>query len=122
MPTPHPQAHVLIVDDEQLIRESLGDFLTQEGFSIVSCGSAEEALAQASQTRFDLALCDMQLPGMDGLELLDRLHKISPTTLVLLITAYGTMENAVAAFRLGAHDYLMKPILLDEVLAKMRRL
>jgi DNA-binding NtrC family response regulator len=59
---------------------------------------------------------------MDGLELLDRLLKISPETFVLLITAYGTVENAVAAFQRGAHDYLMKPILLDEALAKIRRL
>ena len=64
----------------------------------------------------------MQLPGIDGLELLERLLKISPETFVLLITAYATVENAVEAFQRGAHDYLMKPILLDEVLAKIRRL
>jgi DNA-binding NtrC family response regulator len=122
MPTAHPHGNLLIVDDEPLIRDSLAEFLDQEGFGVSACGSAEEALPLATGTRFDVALCDMQLPGMDGLELLDRLHKISPTTFVLLITAYGTMENAVAAFRRGAHDYLMKPILLDEVSAKIRRL
>lgn len=122
MPTASVTGNVLIVDDEPLIRASLAEFLTQEGFAVSPCGSAEEALALARRTRFDLALCDMQLPGMDGLELLDRLLKISPTTLVLLITAYGTMENAVAAFRRGAHDYLLKPLLLDEVLTKCRRL
>src|SRR5437764_11768421 len=117
-----PTAHLLIVDDEPIIRDSLAEFLTQEGFAVTACGSAEEALGRARQTRFDLALCDVQLPGMDGLELLDRLLKIGPDTLVLLITAYGTVENAVTAFQRGAHDYLMKPILLDEVLAKIRRL
>jgi DNA-binding NtrC family response regulator len=116
------RANLLIVDDEPIIRESLGEFLTQEGFTVALCASAEEALAEAQQARFDLALCDVQLPGMDGLELLDRLLKISPETFVLLITAYGTVESAVAAFQRGAHDYLMKPILLDEVLAKIRRL
>ena len=69
-----------------------------------------------------MALCDVQLPGMDGLQLLERLHRISPETFVLLITAYATVENAVEAFQRGAHDYLMKPILLDEVLGKMRRM
>ncbi len=114
--------NLLIVDDEPIIRDSLGEFLTQEGFAVTLCGSAEEALAKAQNTRFELALCDIQLPGIDGLELLDRLLKISPETFVLLITAYGTVESAVAAFQRGAHDYLMKPILLDEVLAKIRRL
>jgi DNA-binding NtrC family response regulator len=113
---------LLIVDDEPIIRDSLGEFLTQEGFHVTLCGSAEDALKLAESTRFELALCDVQLPGMDGLALLDRLLKISPDTFVLLITAYGTVETAVAAFQRGAHDYLMKPILLDEVLAKIRRL
>src|SRR5687767_14552413 len=120
MPVPPPS--LLVVDDEPIIRDSLAEFLTQEGFAVTACGSAEDALRQARATAFAVALCDVQLPGMDGLALLDRLLKISPETFVLLITAYGTVENAVAAFQRGAHDYLMKPIILDEVLAKIRRL
>jgi DNA-binding NtrC family response regulator len=110
------------VDDEPLIRETLAEFLSQEDFQVAACGDGEEALARAAQHRFDVALCDVQLPGIDGLELLDRLAKISPQTFVLLITAYATVENAVEAFQRGAHDYLMKPILLHEVLGKIRRL
>jgi DNA-binding NtrC family response regulator len=113
---------LLIVDDEPLIRETLAEYLGQEGFGVVVCGSGEEALEKATQQRFDVVLCDVQLPGMDGLELLERLQRISPETFVLLITAYATVENAVEAFQRGAHDYLMKPILLDEVLGKIRRL
>jgi DNA-binding NtrC family response regulator len=116
------QASVLVVDDEPLIRETLAEFLGQEGLRVAACASAGEALERAAGRRFDIALCDVQLPGMDGLELLDRLHRLSPDTFVLLITAYATVENAVEAFQRGAHDYLMKPILLDEVLAKIRRL
>jgi DNA-binding NtrC family response regulator len=112
---------ILIVDDEPLIRETLAEYLVQEGFSVVACGSAEEALVQASEKCFQVALCDVQLPGMDGLVLLERLQRISSETFVVLITAYATVENAVEAFQRGAHDYLMKPILLDEVLAKIRR-
>ena len=102
MPTSHPVANLLIVDDEPLIRDSLAEFLGQEGFAVVACGSAEEALVTARARCFDVALCDVQLPGLSGVELLERLHQISPSTLVLLITAYGTMDNAVAAFRRGA--------------------
>jgi DNA-binding NtrC family response regulator len=115
-------ANVLIVDDELLIRETLAEYLGQEGFQIATCGNGEEALALATERGFDIALCDVQLPGMDGIELLERLLKVSPETFVLLITAYATVENAIQAFQRGAHDYLMKPILLDEVLGKIRRL
>src|SRR6266851_4362598 len=126
--TPRPSAPcarsatVMVVDDELLIRETLAEYLTQEGLAVVACASAEEALARAKDQFFDIALCDVQLPGMDGLELLDHLHRISPETFVLLITAYATVENAVEAFQRGAHDYIMKPILLDEVLSKIQRL
>jgi DNA-binding NtrC family response regulator len=117
-----PSASILVVDDEELIRATLAEYLGQEGYSVTACGSAEEALKKAAEQRFDVALCDVQLPGMDGLELLERLHRLSPETFVLLVTAYATVENAVEAFQRGAHDYLMKPILLDEVLGKVRRL
>lgn len=113
---------LLIVDDEPLIRDSLAEFLTGEGFAVTTCGSAEEALRCAASTPFAVALCDVQLPGMNGLALLDRLLQLSPETFVLLITAYGTVDSAVAAFQRGAHDYLMKPVILDEVLTKIRRL
>lgn len=113
---------VLIVDDEELIRETLGEYLAQVGFAVTTRGSAEEALALAEKQRFEVVLCDVQLPGMDGLELLDRLQRLSPDTFVLLITAYASVETAVQAFQRGAHDYLMKPILLSEVSTKVRRL
>jgi DNA-binding NtrC family response regulator len=116
------QAAVLVVDDEPLICETLAEYLGGEGLDVIACAGAEEALARAAERRFDVALCDVQLPGVDGLQLLERLQRLSPETFVLLITAYATVENAVEAFQRGAHDYLMKPILLDEVLAKIRRL
>src|SRR4051794_17095414 len=87
--------HILIVDDEELIRESLAEYLTQEGFRVTACGSAEEALDLAARQPFAIALCDVQLPGMDGLQALERLHQVCPEISVLLITAYATVENAV---------------------------
>jgi DNA-binding NtrC family response regulator len=113
---------ILVVDDETLIRDTLAEYLGQEGFAVAACANGEQALALVADRRFDVALCDVQLPGMDGLELLERLRKVSPETFVLLITAYATVENAVEAFQRGAHDYLMKPILLDDVRNKIRRL
>jgi DNA-binding NtrC family response regulator len=122
MSSPATPTPILVVDDEPIIRDSLAELLTGEGFAVTASGSAEEALGHARKTPFAIAICDIQLPGMDGLTLLDRLLKINAETMVLLITAYGTVENAVAAFQRGAHDFLMKPILLDEVTAKIRRL
>jgi DNA-binding NtrC family response regulator len=122
MSAPAKTAKLLIVDDELLIRSTLAEFLAQESFDVTVCASGEEGLRLAEAQRFDMALCDVQLPGMDGIELLQRLLRIHPEMLVLLITAYGTVENAVEAFHRGAHDYLMKPILLEEVLSKIRRL
>lgn len=122
MPKPAKTAHVLVVDDELLIRDTLAEYLTQEGFAVATCADGECALQLAAERRFDIALCDVQLPGIDGIELLERLLKFSPQTFVLLITAYATVENAIQAFQRGAYDYLMKPIVLDEVLNKIRRL
>src|SRR5260370_34080416 len=117
-----PSRRVLIVDDEPLIRETLPECLSQDGFAVTSCANGAEALHQAAASHHEVVLCDVQLPDVDGLELLDRLLKISPDSSVLLITAYATVENAIAAFQRGAHDYLMKPLLLDEVAGKVRRL
>jgi DNA-binding NtrC family response regulator len=115
-------ASVLIIDDEELIRETLAEYLTAAGFRVTACATGEEGLDRGARERFDVALCDVQLPGIDGLEVLERLQRISPETFVLLITAYASVESAVQAFQRGAHDYLMKPILLDEVRAKVERL
>ena len=115
-------ARILVVDDEQLIRETLAEYLDGEGFSVTQCSNAENALRECQTIPFDVALLDVQLPGKDGIALLKEFLKISPETLVMFMTAFATVETAVAAFQLGAHDYLMKPLLLDEVVSKIRRL
>ncbi len=116
------RGRILIVDDEQLIASTLHEFLVDEGFDAAIAGDARSALEIAAKFEPDLVLCDVQLPGIDGLELLDRLLPARPDTLVLMITAYATVENAVAAFQRGAQDYLMKPVIFDELLAKIDRL
>jgi len=119
---PHPPPAVLVVDDEPVIRDTLSEFLQQEGYAVAVAGTGEEALALAAARPFDLALCDINLPGLDGIEVLEQLRAAHSDTFVILITAYGTVETAVEAFQKGASDYLIKPILLHEVHEKIRRL
>src|SRR5712691_1505945 len=113
---------ILIVDDEPIIRSTLEEFLLNEGFEAEQAASGEEALAKAAERDFHVAICDVQMPGMDGMELLNRLRQTSPETFVLIITAYATVESAVEAFQAGAHDYLMKPVLFDDLIHKIRHL
>jgi DNA-binding NtrC family response regulator len=121
-PPAAPAATVLVVDDELVIRDTVAEYLSNVGYAVERCGTGEEAVARAAGRKFDVVLCDVNLPGMDGLDVLNRLAAVSPETFVILITAYATVETAVEAFQKGAHDYLIKPILLDEVNAKLRRL
>lgn len=121
-PSTENRGRILVVDDEEVIAATLMEFLEGEGFEVAIAADAESALARVERFEPDIALCDVQLPGADGLDLLDRLLERRPETLVLMITAYATVENAVAAFHRGAHDYLMKPVLFDELLAKIGRL
>jgi DNA-binding NtrC family response regulator len=116
------RGRLLIVDDEEVIASTLQEFLSGEGFEVAVAADATRALKLAGTFEPEIVLCDVQLPGLDGLDLLDRLLRLRPDTLVLMITAYGTVENAVAAFRRGAHDYLMKPVIFDELLTKLDRL
>jgi DNA-binding NtrC family response regulator len=116
------KGRVLIVDDEEIIASTLQEFLQGEGYEVAIAADAPSALASIEKFEPELALCDVQLPGLDGLELLEKLLKLRPELLVLIITAYATVESAVAAFRKGAHDYLMKPVIFDELLTKLDRL
>jgi len=121
-PRTPPAATVLVVDDEPIIRATLAEFLQQEGFAVQVAATGEAALALVARHKFDVLLCDVNLPGLDGIEVLERVARVSPETFVLLVTAYATVESAIDAFHKGAHDYLMKPILLREVERKIRRL
>ena len=122
MSRPAPTASVLVVDDEPIIRANLAEYLYGEGFAVSSAATGEAALALVGQKKFDAVLCDVNLPGLDGIEVLERVARVSPETFVLLFTAYATVENAIDAFHKGAHDYLMKPVILREVVGKVRRL
>ncbi|MFO1096143.1 MAG: sigma-54 dependent transcriptional regulator [Planctomycetaceae bacterium] len=112
---------VLIVEDEHIIRSTLREFLNSEGYSVTDAGTMTEALAIAKQKDFHVAVCDVQLPDGDGIALLRTLHKINPSTFILIITAYATVENAVDAFKAGAFDYLVKPVIFEDLDNKLKR-
>ncbi len=121
-PPPEPSSRLLIIEDEPLIRTTLAEFLEQEGFIVDTAPDGQVGLRLAEQTPYDLVLCDIQLPGIDGVEVLQRLLQRNPETFIVLITAYGTVETAVEAFKHGALDYLLKPLRFDEVVLKLRNL
>jgi DNA-binding NtrC family response regulator len=112
---------VLIVDDEEVIAGTLKEFLQGESFEVATAMNAASALKLVESFEPDVVLCDVQLPGADGLTVLNRSLQVRPETLFIVITAYATVENAVAAFQRGAHDYLMKPVMFEELLAKIDR-
>ncbi|MET0691358.1 MAG: sigma-54 dependent transcriptional regulator [Candidatus Binatia bacterium] len=113
--------HILVVDDEPVQREMIGGFLKKQGFEVIAADSAERALELFRQDAFDLVLTDQKMAEMSGLELLQAVHTINAETPVILITAFGTIEAAVAALKHGAIDYLTKPLNLDELLYRIRQ-
>ena len=113
---------ILIVEDEHVIRTTLREFLGGEGFAVAEAGTVADALRLAKEYDFDVAVCDVQLPDGDGLAAARRLQQLNPETSVLVITAYATVENAVEAFKAGAFDYLVKPVIFEDLLNKLERL
>jgi NtrC-family two-component system response regulator AlgB len=108
-------AQVLIVDDAKNIRDHLASYVQKLGHQVRTAGDGSEALALAAATAFDLVFSDVRMAGMDGLALLHAIRVRQPDTVVVLMTAYGTVAQAVEAMKAGAYDYLLKPFTLDEV-------
>jgi DNA-binding response OmpR family regulator len=101
--------HILVVDDEDSIRYFLERFLTREGLRVTAAASGEAALAAFESEEFDLALLDLKMKGIHGLEVLAAAHTRWPATIIIVLTAHASLESAVEALRRGAHDYLFKP-------------
>src|SRR3954454_2112563 len=112
---------VLIVEDEKVLRESLAELLGEEGYEVLQAADGKAAYDAVLQRAVDLVITDVRMPEMDGMQLLDHLQRVAPQTPVIVITAFGTVESAVAAMRAGARDYLLKPVQFDDVLLKVQR-
>jgi DNA-binding NtrC family response regulator len=115
------ERRVLIVEDEKVIRTTLAEFLTTEGFAVSQAGTVKEALELAKAADYHVAVCDVQLPDGDGIALLKKLQQIHASTFVLIITAYASVETAIEAFKAGAFDFLVKPVRFEDLQNKLDR-
>jgi two-component system nitrogen regulation response regulator NtrX len=113
--------HILIVDDERAIQTSLRGVLEDEGYRVTAVGSAEEALAHLADDTPDLVFLDIWMPGMDGLDALAEIKQRRPETAVVMISGHGTIETAVKATKLGAYDFVEKPLSLEKTLLVVER-
>lgn len=114
-----PKGSILVVDDESEIREGLTALLSSEGYSVTEAGTGEEGLARLEELPFDLVLLDVSLPDRNGIDLLREIHGRDPHLSKILITAFGSIDMARAAFKNGAQDYITKPWSNDELLAQV---
>ena len=112
---------ILVVDDEHLIRWSLEQNLKKQGYEVLTAGSGEDALRIVREDQPDLVLLDIQLPGISGIEVLEKLKEFDEDIIVIMVTAHGGLETAVTAMRMGAYDYLNKPFNLDEMAIVIRK-
>ena len=112
---------ILVVDDERVIREVLADFLSMEQFVVSTAGDGQEALAELAREPYNLVLSDLKMPRMGGLELLEETKRRFRTTKTVIMTGFGTVESAIEAMKRGAHDYILKPFKVDEVVLTVRR-
>ena len=113
---------ILIADDESLPRKNLARVLESEDYHVYQAENGDEAIDAVNKLDFDLVLSDLKMPGTDGLGLLRHLRNVSPQTMFILMTGYASVDSAIEAFRMGAHDYILKPVVIEDVLQKISRL
>ena len=114
--------HILVVDDEEAQRTLLAGFLEKKDYTVTTAASGKEAIDKNRITGFDLVILDLKMPEIDGIETMAKMKEIDPETDFIILTGYGTVESAVEAMKLGAYDYLNKPINLDELELMIERI
>ena len=115
-PALRPKGKILIIDDELVVRDSLSKWFASEDYLARPVAGGRDALEAIQQDTWDIALLDIKMPGMDGMELQQRLHEADPELMVIFMTGYATVETAVQALKHGAYDYITKPVDPDELL------
>src|SRR5690349_21917579 len=113
-------SNILIIDDEKAIRKTLSEILSYEGYKIEEAGDGEEGLRKFREKVYDVVLCDIKMPKLDGIEFLDKVHEVNPDVPVIMISGHGTIETAVEAVKKGAYDYISKPPDLNRLLIAIR--
>lgn len=113
-------SNVLIIDDERAIRKTLSEILSYEGYKIDEAGDGEEGLKKFREKTYDVVLCDIKMPKLDGIEFLDKAREANPDIPVIMISGHGTIETAVEAVKKGAYDYISKPPDLNRLLITIR--
>ncbi|NIV36252.1 MAG: response regulator, partial [Anaerolineae bacterium] len=116
-----PIAHILVIDDEVGMREGCRRVLVPKGFQVITAEHGVEGLRKLREARFDLVLLDVMMPGMSGLEVLDRIHDHDPNIICVMITGFATVDLAAQAMKQGACDFLPKPFSSDELLEVVHR-
>jgi len=112
---------ILLADDEVTFRETFAKVLREEDMAVTVVGNGGDAIDAVMRKPFGVVILDIRMPGIDGIKVLREIMRIRPETRVIMITAYGTVEMAVEAIKLGACDYVMKPVVMDDVLTKIRQ-
>jgi len=109
------KAKILVLDDEKIVLESVSRILEEEGYEVAGCQTASMAIEMLKQGGFDLLITDLKMPGMDGLQAMEKVHEIDPDLSIVMFTAYSTVDSAVKAMKLGAVDYIRKPFTPDQL-------
>ena len=112
---------ILVIDDDEIVRDLLAEHLGNQGYEVTVSKDKSQGLEVFKNERFEVVILDIVMPGMDGIELLKEIHKFNPRAVVILITAYGSIRNAVDAMKSGAFDYITKPFDLDDVTFAVKR-
>jgi DNA-binding NtrC family response regulator len=111
---------ILIIEDEEIVRETLAENLKEKGFIVDGAESAVSALLMIKQSRYDILLVDYRLPDMNGLNLIKEASSISKDSISIVVTGYSSVETAVDSMRMGAYDYLLKPVDIDSLVSEIK--
>src|SRR6476659_4527629 len=113
-------ADILIIDDEKAIRKTLSEILSFEGYKVDEASDGEEGLSKFKAKNYDVVLCDVKMPRIDGIEFLQKASECNPDVPIIMISGHGTIETAVEAVKKGAYDYISKPPDLNRLLITIR--